>query len=320
MSSSCWRVSLASNGPAYARRCEAVSISAVARLRIVPCADGDEAAAEVRRALDLPRETASALGFSALHALRDGRYANARGEAVEIKAWVEAAVAAKVSLPPDAPLPRPRPERFAEMTVAVANETTMTAGRRLTDHGHSTLALNFANGVSPGGGFLRGARAQEEVLCRASALYLTLEGDAMYDAHRRRADQASSDWAILSPRVPFFRTDDGTPLDAPWRLDVLTCAAPVAHDAGGNPADLLCRRISRVLTIAEAYGYEALVLGAWGCGAFGNDPARTARDFRDALSGPFLGVFEHVVFAIADWSPERRFLGPFRDAFAASAG
>ena len=56
--------------------------------------------------------------------------------------------------------------------------------------------------------------------------------------------------------------------------------------------------------------------GAWGCGAFENDPNRTATDFRLALEGEFSESFSDVVFAIADWSSERRFLGPFRDVFA----
>jgi uncharacterized protein (TIGR02452 family) len=71
-----------------------------------------------------------------------------------------------------------------------------------------------------------------------------------------------------------------------------------------------------VLAIARAYGYTALVLGAWGCGAFGNDTHRTASDFRQALENEFDQVFSDIVFAITDWSPERRFLGPFRQAFA----
>jgi uncharacterized protein (TIGR02452 family) len=292
----------------------------VARLLILPCVDGDETAAAVRRALDLPRDNAAALGFSALQTSREGCYQNGRGESVEIGAWVEAAVEARISLPPDAPLPPRHRDRFAEMAVGVANETTMSAGWRLSRAGYSTLALNFANGVTPGGGFLVGARAQEEVLCRSSALFVTLEGDAMYEAHRQRPDRASTDWAILSPDVPFFRTDDGTPLDTPWRLSVLTCAAPVADGADGEAAELLRQRIEHVLAIAEAYAYEALVLGAWGCGAFGNDPGRTARDFRDALCGPFRGAFRQIVFAIADWSPSRRSLGPFRDAFAECSG
>jgi len=73
-----------------------------------------------------------------------------------------------------------------------------------------------------------------------------------------------------------------------------------------------------VLAIAQAYEYTTLVLGAWGYGAFGNDPARTALDFHDALANEFSGSFSEVVFAITDWSPERRFLGPFRDVFSAT--
>jgi uncharacterized protein (TIGR02452 family) len=71
-----------------------------------------------------------------------------------------------------------------------------------------------------------------------------------------------------------------------------------------------------VLAIAQAYGYVTLVLGAWGCGAFENDPERTANDFRSALEGDYGGAFREVIFAIADWSAERRVLGPFRDVFA----
>jgi uncharacterized protein (TIGR02452 family) len=178
------------------------------------------------------------------------------------------------------------------------------------------LALNFANGVEPGGGFLAGSRAQEECLCRSSALYATLVGDAMYAAHGQRPLPDSSDWAILSPLVPVFRTDDGESLPEPWVLDFVTCAAPSAPRVGVEAsAALLTVRIGRLLAIARAYDCDTLVLGAWGCGAFGNNTWRTAEDFRAALEGQFAGVFRHVVFAIADWSSERRFLGPFRDVF-----
>jgi len=99
-------------------------------------------------------------------------------------------------------------------------------------------------------------------------------------------------------------------------LSLITCAAPVASRIGQpESGDLLQKRIHRVLAIAHAFGYSALVLGAWGCGAFGNDPRRTGKDFRHALETDFSGAFAIVVFAITDWSPERRFLGPFRDVF-----
>ncbi len=127
----------------------------------------------------------------------------------------------------------------------------------------------------------------------------------------------STDWAIYSPDVPVFRTDAGRVLDKPWLLSFVTCAAPYAP-AVGQPMsrELLRARIRRVLEIGRAYGYETLVLGAWGCGAFGNDPQHTASDFREALEAEFDGAFSEVVFAITDWSPERRYLGPFRDVFA----
>jgi uncharacterized protein (TIGR02452 family) len=117
-----------------------------------------------------------------------------------------------------------------------------------------------------------------------------------------------------------FRDDDGSALDAPWPLSILTCAAPYALALGQPRAgDLLQGRIRRVLSIARAYGYSALVLGAWGCGAFGNDPVRTGRDFKTAL-GEQAGAFAEVVFAISDWSPERRYLGPFRDLLGGDSG
>jgi uncharacterized protein (TIGR02452 family) len=275
-------------------------------------------AAQRQRELRLPREQAAALGRSAVEAIGQGFYLNEAGARVDWRAAVEAARAAKRSLSPEDTLPRHDRAPFSETRLQVTNETTLAAAQRLAARGLAPLALNFANGVHPGGGFLRGALAQEEVLCRSSALYATLEDDSMYAAHAQRPRPDSSDWAIYSPDVPVFRRDDGTPLAAPWPLSFLTCAAPYAPDVGQPEAgDLLRQRIRRVLAIARAFGHPSLVLGAWGCGAFVNDPARTARDFRQPLETAFAGVFVEIVFAITDWSPERRFLGPFREVFAA---
>ena len=87
--------------------------------------------------------------------------------------------------------------------------------------------------------------------------------------------------------------------------------------ANPNAGDLLQQRIHCVLAIAWSYGHAALVLGAWGCGAFAKDPHRTARDFRQALAHDFRGAFADIVCAITDWSPKRTFLGPFREVCAA---
>jgi uncharacterized protein (TIGR02452 family) len=299
----------------YGTALDPAASEASGRWVALPCLDSTAHAERCRFDLALSRERAAQLGQSALVAIEHGVYANRARRPVDWAEAVAAAIAAKRSLPPDAALPPPPVPSRHETRVQVVNATTLVAAKRLIEPGERVLALNFANGIEPGGGFLHGARAQEEVLCRSSALYATLRGDPMYEAHRQRPLQDSTDWAILSPDVPVFRSDDGTPLDAHWPLSFLTCAAPYAPGVGQPRAgDLLQQRIVRVLAIARAHGYTALVLGAWGCGAFGNDPYRTARDFHDALM-VHAGVFSQVVFAVADWSPERRFLAPFAKRF-----
>jgi uncharacterized protein (TIGR02452 family) len=289
----------------------------MSKLHVLPCLDSEQTAASRQQELNIARDVAAALGRSAVQAAREGFYVINAGQQIVWRDEVQAACAAKISIEPHTPLLRHERSEFSETRVQVVNETTLGASSRLVDRGVRPLALNFANGVQPGGGFLLGALAQEEVLCRSSALYQTLLGDRMYEEHRKRQLPDSTDWAIYSPHVPVFRMDNGTELPRPWLLSFLTCAAPYAPAIGQPKASyLLEQRIHRVLAIAAAYGYSALVLGAWGCGAFANDPRRTAIAFRQALEHEYSGAFSEVVFAIADWSAERKFLGPFRDAFA----
>lgn len=286
-------------------------------LEFLPCIDSEQMAAERKQELDIPRSRAAALGVTALEATMRGFYLNARGEKVDLSQLVSSSQSRKRSLPPDVVLPAATPAANRVTRVQVSNQSTLRAASELTARGHRPLALNFANGVNPGGGFLGGARAQEETLCRSSALYATLVDDPMYGFHGKRPLPDSTDWVIYSPDVPVFRDEYGGELDQPWLLSFLTAAAPFAPRIGQpQSGDLLERRIRRVLEVASALGYQSLVLGAWGCGAFANDPVRTARDFRSALERDFRGHFADIVFAITDWSPERRLLGTFRDTFS----
>jgi uncharacterized protein (TIGR02452 family) len=271
--------------------------------------------------LDLRPEHAESLARSAVESIELGYYLTDRGQ-VDWSQQVATARRSKVSIPPDAELPKAgtvnESDPVSVTRVQVTNQTTLGAAKRLVDEGLRPLALNFANGFETGGGFLRGATAQEETLCRSSALYATLLDDPMYNFHRDGRHLESSSWAILSPDVPVFRNDAGMELDQPWSLSFITCAAPYAPEVGQpRSSQLLRERIDRVMAIAHSYDYRTLVLGAWGCGAFGNDATKTAEDFRETLEHEFAGVFTDVVFAITDWSEERRFLGPFRAVFAA---
>jgi uncharacterized protein (TIGR02452 family) len=282
----------------------------------LPARDGRELAEARRRELDLEPGEAMRRAHQAIEAMQRGWYVGPQGEQVHWREAIDHAVASKSSIPGGGTLPRANRERVAETLVCVANETTLAAARELRSRGRDPLALNFANGIEPGGGFLRGARAQEEALCRSSALYATLHGDPMYEAHRKLPAGESSAWCIVSPDVPVFRADDGAPLAAPWLCSFVTCAAPYEPVVGAPRSALLLHdRIHRVLEVASAHGYDSLVLGAWGCGAFGNHPTTTAKAFRTALESDLGQSFGEVVFAICDWSPERRFLQPFRDVF-----
>lgn len=119
-----------------------------------------------------------------------------------------------------------------------------------------------------------------------------------------------------------FRTDSGDLLDEPWLLSILTCpavnGAALEGYAPARPGEIeavMTNRTTKMLSVAAAHDVRRFILGAWGCGAFGLDPQMMAAMFRDAFIGPFRGVFDEIVFAVTDWSPEKRFIGPFDSVF-----
>lgn len=266
----------------------------------------------------IDRNRAAELGRETIQILEMGYYQTQVGTIVEIGQLVHHAERNTCSYPPEQEIPitrlRGRKTRFS-----VENATTLTAARRLIGSGLRTAALNFASAKNPGGGFLGGARAQEESLARSSGLYACLKGNPMYEFHRRQNDPMYSDYVIVSPDVPVFRTDEGTLLEQPYLCAFITCPAVNAkvvleHSPSRMPEirAAMEQRIARVLAIAAFHNIEALISGAWGCGAFGNDSREIAKLFGAALSGEASGVFKNVVFAITDWSEDSRFIGPFQ--------
>lgn len=210
--------------------------------------------------------------------------------------------------------------------VDVVNETTLAGLAALLEEGDAPVAvLNFASAKNPGGGFLGGSQAQEESLARCSALYTSLmRAEAFYRQHRASSSLLYSDAMILSPNCPVFRDDEGRLLDTPRIAGFITSAAPNAGAIVTNRPDELALieeafvgRAEGVLALAAANGYRRLVLGAWGCGVFRNDPEMVAGVFalhlkRDAWGGRF----DRVRFSVLDTAKDAKTLTAFEHALS----
>ncbi|KAI9007828.1 hypothetical protein DFJ74DRAFT_689225 [Hyaloraphidium curvatum] len=270
----------------------------------------------------IDRAAAKAQGAEAVEIIRTGRYTAADGTPVDVADALAEAVRGTVSYPPHSSLPS-FPLRGRGTVFEVANESTLSAARRLSLAGLDPAALSFASAKNPGGGFLGGARAQEESLCRSSGLYACLVGGEMYRDHAGTRGGFYTNYAIYSPGVPVFRDDEGELLAEPFRCAFVTAPAVNAgtylSGGRGTQAEVereMRERVRKVLHIIAAHGHDAVVLGAWGCGVFRNDPEVVAELFREALMGEFAGAFGRVVFAVLDSSAEGKFIDPFERRFA----
>lgn len=181
------------------------------------------------------------------------------------------------------------------------------------------LVLNFANPIRPGGGVRYGALAQEEDLCRKSSLLISLESresEKYYEYNKNLCSNMGSDAIIVTPKVEIIKDEKGNLLDESVIVSVITCAAPIIrYDCDGIDEEeyksIFYNRIMGILRCAAVMGYENLVLGAFGCGAFGND-ARVVSDlFYKALKNFEIDgmkdkdCFNEIRFAVLDYSAEK---------------
>ena len=206
--------------------------------------------------------------------------------------------------------------------ITVTKDRSYQAAMRLhQERPDSKIAvMNFANAFHAGGGVTKGSSAQEECLCRTSTLYPLLYRktfrDTFYKHHYDLNTPKASDSLIYTEGVIICKTDEDLPkrmAKEDWvTVDVITIAAPDLRDKsnihapivnGGtrmNDAELFGYHVKRaihMLTCAAAKGADTLVLGAFGCGAFQNNPEVVARAYKIALQ-EFPKVFERIEFAV----------------------
>ncbi len=270
-----------------------------------------------------------------LEIIEQGQYENKSQQLISINDDQKVAVSNTLNYKPNSfsKLIHDRNARMAQEAAEfdtifeVNNETSLNAAKRLIqEEGYKdVLCLNFASARNPGGGFLNGSMAQEESLAISSGLYpCLLTQMEVYEYNRKRKTCLYSDHMIYSPKVPVFRDDRYHLLEESYNLSILTSAAVnagvvernQAHEAP-NIEPTMISRTEKVLTVAYQNNYEVLILGAWGCGVFRNDPKDVARYFGDLLlkGGIFEGRFKKVVFAVLDNSAEERFVSPFEEVF-----
>jgi len=189
--------------------------------------------------------------------------------------------------------------------------------------------LNFASAKNPGGGFIKGSMAQEEALCYSSNLYQSLKDSKMYDYNKdpnkwHKIPGRYHDLATYSSDVTFFRhpidsdTEDGDPMlglitDNVVQTDVISIPAPNLRFAKSKGVSVqviqktMKLRVHGLLTALAENGCETIILGAFGCGVFGNDPHFVSNCFLNELTDSFQGVFKRVIFAIPKSSRDKNY-------------
>ena len=213
--------------------------------------------------------------------------------------------------------------KHCDCMITVTNHKTFEAAMKINKRhpDWKISVLNFASATNPGGGVLTGSSAQEESLCRCSTLYPTLTQDWLYEQYyeknRKARNNLHTDACIYSPGVVVFKTDDEFPVvmkESDWiNVDVISCAAPnlrrkpgtIHNPEYGNPVEVTAdelyrlhtKRAEHILHIAAVNAADALVLGAFGCGAFANDPEVVARAYNDVLKD-YKKNFKLIEFAV----------------------
>lgn len=204
----------------------------------------------------------------------------------------------------------------------VTPEDSVSAIHRLYSEGErNIMCLNFASAKNPGGGFLNGALAQEESLAVSSSLYSTqMACYEFYQTHRDMKSCVYTDGMIYSPNVPVFRNNKGYLLQNFSKVNFITSAAVNTGVVKRKELEVVDKipalmedRIRKMIALSYSRENDTLLLGAWGCGVFQNDPEIIAKLFKKILEGEFKNCFKRIVFAI--YSRNEKFITPFKESF-----
>lgn len=217
-------------------------------------------------------------------------------------------------------IPTPELNIYKKANVVVSKKRTYEAAKAYK--GNHVAVHNFASATNPGGGVVNGAGAQEECLCRCSNLYFCLNTPDMwgmfYTPHRAAHDPIHNDDIIYTPDIVVFKTDTDRPelmeRDDWYIVDVITCAAPNLRETPSNRYNsgdgtravtlsdrelqvIHEKRLRRILDSAVINHADTVILGAFGCGAFCNEPQVVATAAANVVRD-YMYAFKNIEFAV----------------------
>lgn len=197
-----------------------------------------------------------------------------------------------------------RRQRTNKLVISENIRSRSTVDCILENREKRVIALNFANALVPGGAYLMGGNAQEESLCRASMLYYTIkETGKFYSANRRHITPDYTDGMIYSENVPVIRNDEGDLLESPVLCDFITCPAVNRYEARlcfmpiNKTNEIMRLRIEKIVSFGMSKSPELMILGAFGCGAFGNRREDIFPMFEAAVN-EFTDDNTEIIFAV----------------------
>nr|XP_047139980.1 uncharacterized protein LOC124815369 [Hydra vulgaris] len=159
--------------------------------------------------------------------------------------------------------------------------------------------MNFASKINCGGGYIINSRGQEEDLCKVMpALYYSLKEYVKYPF--------PGDSVLITPKIGILRKNNKNydMLDTQLDVGVVSASAPnLQHEYFDE--ERVKRTLKNMYCAVKKYipDTDTLILGAWGCGAYRNDPSRMAKIMND-INLKYGGHFKTIVFSVPDPNSE----------------
>ncbi|CAF1579213.1 unnamed protein product [Rotaria magnacalcarata] len=214
---------------------------------------------------------------------------------------------------------------YPQTAVRVVSGDCLHVYEDLAAQGYHPLLLNMANAYMPGGGYRRGAGAQEENIFRRSDYFFSLDkaldsekrceyfkinaqGDHRRITHNNSLYPMSTFGALYTRGITVFRDSENKGyafLNEPvYDVCAVAMAAYPNPPLKGNHLPLeyaanTRKKIENIFSIAHHQKHNCLVLSAFGCGAFKNPPEDMAALFKTVIL-QYAGFFHMIVFAITD--------------------